>query len=155
MTTHGEVKKINGKRVATPEYRAWQLMKNRCMNQKAADYKYYGGRGIAMDPRWGQYENFLADMGRKPSSELTLDRVDGDGNYCKDNCRWATRQTQARNRKYASVKAWEIAEELGLSKMTIYHMMWEVRCKDKGDLKNFSLSPENEARIRAYMKAKP
>lgn len=151
--SHGEVKSINGKRVATPEYRAWQSMKGRCLNPTDKNYRYYGGRGIAVFPEWvASYEAFLRDVGRRPADNLTLDRIDVNKGYEPDNCRWATRETQARNRAYATVRAWEIAEALGLSVKTVYHMMWECREKDKGRLRHFTLSPENEARIRAYMK---
>lgn len=95
---HNDVKFIDGKRIATPEYRSWQMMKNRCLNPRCADYRYYGGRGVKVCRRWLKFENFLADMGRKPSPELTLDRKRVNGNYCKSNCRWATRATQSRNR---------------------------------------------------------
>jgi len=97
---HGEVKWINGKRVASPEYRAWQAVKNRVLNPKGQDYKHYGGRGVTMDPRWHEFGNFLSDMGRRPSPELTLDRIDGNLGYFKSNCRWATRKVQSGNRDY-------------------------------------------------------
>lgn len=149
---NGEVRVINGKRVATSEYRSWQAMKNRCLNQRAQDYRHYGGRGITVCERWLRFDNFLADMGRRPTPLHTLDRVDSDGPYAPKNCRWATREEQARNRAYASVKAWEVAKELGLSERTVYHMMWQVREKDKGREQHFKLSARNEARIRAYMR---
>jgi len=95
---HDDVKTINGKRVATPEYRSWQMMKNRCLNKKAGDFKYYGARGITVCDRWLKFENFLADMGRKSSPDLTLDRKNVNKGYCKNNCRWATRAHQSRNR---------------------------------------------------------
>lgn len=148
----GEIKFVGGKRIASSEYRSWQMMKNRCTNPNATDWPYYGGRGVKLADEWKTFDGFLKSMGRKPTPKHTIDRIDPEGNYEPSNCRWATRQEQSRNRKYASVRAWEIAEALGLSIQTIYHMMWEVRCKDRGDLKHFSLSPENEARIRAYMK---
>jgi len=103
MTTHHEVRQIAGKRVATAEYRAWQAMKNRCGNPRGQDYKYYGGRGISFDPKWGRYENFLRDMGRRPTARHTLERKNGDLGYCKDNCVWATRTAQARNRAYVKL----------------------------------------------------
>lgn len=152
--SHGEVKKIDGKRVPSPEYRTWQNMRNRCLNPKAGDYRYYGGRGITIAPEWHVFSGFLASMGRRPTPTHTIDRKDSDGPYSAENCHWATRETQARNRAYATVRAWEVAEELGLSMKTVYHMMWEVREKDKGNTKHFSLSPENEARIRAFMRPK-
>lgn len=152
----GEVKLVNGRRVASPEYRAWQAMKDRCTNTKSKNYPYYGGRGITVCQAWLEsFDAFLADVGRRPTPDLTLDRIDVNKGYEPGNCRWATRKEQARNRRYATVRAWEVAEALGLSVYTVYHMMWEVRRKDRGDLKHFSLSPENEARIRAYMKGNP
>lgn len=148
---HREVVYIDGKRVASPEYRSWQAMRNRCTNPRSRDWPYYGGRGVVMDPRWDRFEVFLEDMGRRPTPQHTLDRIDSDGPYDRNNCRWATRLEQARNRAYASVRAWQVAEELGVSTKTVYHMMWQVRAKDKGNLKHFKLSPEAEAKIRKYM----
>ena len=103
MTTHHEVRQINGKRVATPEYRAWQNMKNRCGNPRGQDYAYYGKRGIDFDPEWGRYKNFLRDMGRRPTPKHTLEPKNGSLGYCKDNCLWATRKTQSRNRNYVKL----------------------------------------------------
>jgi len=100
---HGEVKLINGKRVATPEYRSWQMMKNRTQNPRARDYKYYGGRGVTMDPRWNEFDEFLADMGRQPFKGATIERKDVNLGYFKGNCRWATRQDQSRNRSYCKL----------------------------------------------------
>ncbi len=94
----GEVKQVNGRRVASPEYRSWQMMKNRVLNPKAEDYAYYGGRGIKVCKSWLTFDGFLADMGRRPTPNHTLERGDPDGDYEKDNCCWATRKQQARNR---------------------------------------------------------
>jgi hypothetical protein len=79
------------------------MMTNRCRNPKADDWVYYGGRGITICLRWYVFENFLEDMGKRPSPKHTLERKDGDKSYCKDNCIWATRQTQARNRAYVKL----------------------------------------------------
>jgi hypothetical protein len=95
---HGHIQKINGKRVASPTYHSWQMMKNRCCNKRAEDYAYYGGRGIIIDPTWHYFENFLADIGVRPSLKHTLERVNNNLGYSKSNCVWESRQTQARNR---------------------------------------------------------
>jgi hypothetical protein len=80
------------------EYRAWSHLKDRCLNPRNGAYANYGGRGIRVCKRWMKYENFLADMGRRPKNR-TLDRVNNDGNYDPKNCRWATLSEQAYNRR--------------------------------------------------------
>lgn len=152
--THGETKLINGKRVATPEYRSWQSMKNRCLNPKAKDYKYYGARGITVAPEWLQYETFLFDMGRRPTDKHTLERIDVNKGYGPDNCEWETRTAQARNRNYARTMAWELAERMGVKMMTAHHYIWRVKAKDKGEVIRDKLSPKKEAIVRAFMQEK-
>ncbi len=73
-------------------------MKARCNNPNQKNYERYGGRGITYDISWENFETFLEDMGFKPDSKMELDRIDNDGNYCKENCRWATKKEQTRNR---------------------------------------------------------
>jgi hypothetical protein len=72
-------------------------MKSRCQNPKGKAIKTYGERGIKFCDRWACFENFFADMGECPPGH-ELDRVDNDGHYCKDNCRWATHAEQQRNK---------------------------------------------------------
>ena len=84
----------------TRTYRIWKSLRNRCNNTKGADYKNYGGRGIAVCSRWDDYANFLSDMGEAPE-ELTIERVNNDGNYEPDNCKWATRLEQRHNQRPA------------------------------------------------------
>jgi hypothetical protein len=146
---------VNGKRVASPEYRSWQMMKNRCLNPKARDYVYYGARGITVCKRWADsFDAFLQDMGRKPTPLHTLDRKNPDGGYNPRNCRWATREEQSRNRPYAKVKAWLLAEQLGVKRATAYHMIGQVRAKDRGDTSWFELSAERERTVRNFLKGK-
>lgn len=83
----------------TREYKTWVNMKTRCSNHKRPGYKNYGGRGITICEYWlNNYEAFLEDMGRCPNG-LQIDRINNDGNYEPENCRWVTPKQQSRNRR--------------------------------------------------------
>jgi len=82
----------------TPEYRSWAMMLSRCRDSNNPAFQYYGGRGITFDPEWENFSSFLSDMGRRPSA-TSIERVDTNGDYCKDNCRWADDSDQGQNKR--------------------------------------------------------
>ena len=85
------------RRHGTPEYKAWSAMLERCNNPKCANYPRYGARGIKVCHRWRSFDNFLADVGKRPSPTHSLDRIDNSKDYKPSNIRWATRKQQMRN----------------------------------------------------------
>ena len=142
----------NGRKQPTPEYSAWYNMKRRCYNKNQKDYPRYGGRGIFVCNRWlDSYEAFLEDMGRRPSSRHSIDRIDNDGNYTPSNCRWADITEQNRNSSRSIVKSWILADELGVTRHTASNYISEVRCKDNGNTKWFTMTAEREAHVRDFM----
>lgn len=84
----------------TPEYGIWCAMKTRCLNPNSVTYERYGGAGIEICDEWAQsFTTFLKDMGRRPSSRHSVDRIDNRLGYSPENCRWATPKMQSRNRE--------------------------------------------------------
>jgi len=94
-TRHGDARKG----AVTREYTCWQAMVKRCTKPKYAQYEDYGGRGITVCERWMKYENFLEDMGRKPTPKHSLDRSDNEGNYEPSNCTWSLPKEQRMNQR--------------------------------------------------------
>lgn len=106
--THGHARHVGDGNSAT--YVSWRSMHQRCEVSTTAGYRYYGGRGITVCPRWSSFENFLADMGPRPAG-MTLERKDSNRNYEPDNCRWATRSEQQRNTRQTKLTA-DIVREI-------------------------------------------
>jgi len=128
--THGRTKH--------PLYICWKHMLRRCYNKLDKSYPNYGGRGISVCKRWHDIENFIADMGPHCSDDVTIERIDNNGDYTPGNCIWANRKVQANNRrtthfltyngKTQSLKAW--SEELGLNLGTLWERIkvwgWDI-----------------------------
>lgn len=119
MKTHGLTR--------TSEYGTWLQIRRRVLDKTNPRYKDYGGRGIAICQRWESFNNFIEDMGKRPVG-MSLERINNDGDYSPDNCRWATPREQAMNRRSnvrltikgetRTVKEW--SELSGVSPKNIY-----------------------------------
>lgn len=110
-------------------YQIWGSMVKRCTNPKSKAYSNYGGRGITIAPEWLKFEGFWQDMEEGYSDALTIERVDNEKGYCKENCKWATAQEQCVNRRnsiYIATKEWgrlplrEAVKLAGLSYQTVH-----------------------------------
>lgn len=132
FTKHGH--KTNRK--PSPEYTSWSLMRDRCNNKNNKNYYRYGGRGISVCEQWVDFNNFYKDMGNRPVG-TTLERIDSNKNYCPENCCWATRKQQSRNRDYCktvifegkSEKLFELAERFGIDLQLVHQRLsrgWTV-----------------------------
>lgn len=120
------------------EYAIWSNIRARCRNQNNPNYAKYGARGIRVCARWeADFINFLEDMGRRPSADHSIDRIDNSGDYTPENCRWATRKEQCRNRRSSKFlvfrgeekTAAEWSEICGVSQGTLYQRLksgWSV-----------------------------
>lgn len=131
--SHGHAKR-EGK---SPTYNSWRSMNQRCNDINNPIYSYYGGRGINVCERWKIFTHFLEDMGERPKGK-SLDRINNELGYFPENCRWATRSEQARNRRDThlisyngetkSITSW--AEDLGMNRLTlrerIVDMNWDI-----------------------------
>jgi len=127
------------------EYHSWQAMKDRCLNINSNEYSYYGGRGIKVCNRWvNSFKDFYEDMGKRPSVKHTIERLNNELGYFKENCYWATKKEQANNtrqcKKVINIKTNEIyssisiaAEKININAATLYNQL-TGRSKNKTDL---------------------
>jgi hypothetical protein len=99
----------HGYNQSSPTYNSWKGARQRCFDERTKDYPRYGGRGITFDPRWNDFRAFLRDMGECPPG-YTLDRIDNDGPYSPENCRWSTPTEQQRKR--AATKLTKVLAEM-------------------------------------------
>jgi hypothetical protein len=117
-------------------YYSWSSMHTRCNNPKHRNFNTYGGKGIRADPQWNDFAIFYADMGDPPVG-MSLDRIDSNGHYSKDNCRWATHVQQANNRINNHIVTWEgksqtvsqWSKELGIRSATLHRRLrkgWDI-----------------------------
>jgi hypothetical protein len=148
------------RRTRTPLYRVWSTMIDRCHRPNTTSYPRYGARGIRVCERWRHsFENFLADMGERPSDSHSIDRIDSNGNYCPENCRWATMTEQARNTRANRIIEFdgvtlcliEWAERTGIEAGTIARRLrtgWSV-----SDALTTPARPHREYAQRAHVEA--
>lgn len=117
--------------------RCWRAMISRCVNPKDQNYIRYGGRGIKVCERWLKFDNFLNDMGYRPSGDLSIERRDNSGNYEPSNCHWATKREQSFNTRRTrwltfqsiTLPAGEWADRLGITRTRLYTRLrrgWSV-----------------------------
>ena len=129
--THGHC--VGG--TSSPTYKSWMMMRTRCNNPHYNKYSNYGGRGISVCESWEKFEAFLDDMGERPEG-MTLDRIDVDGDYTPENCRWATLSEQNRNMRHGKRllfgknqtlrSAWEANAALGVSLPAVIRRVWRL-----------------------------
>lgn len=137
-------------------YSAWAGLKDRCDNINSSSYPNYGGRGISYYKAWVHFENFADDMGPKPTPDHSIERVDNDGNYDKDNCIWATRHEQSLNRRtftnnstgYTGVK---LVKKSGRYTATMHFK--KVRYMVSGSFETIDQAGEARAKLLALLKA--
>ena len=130
----------------TPEYKAWQSMKSRCLAPGTRMYPRYGGRGITIYQPWiNSFPLFLAHVGRKPGPKYSLGRIDNDGHYDPINVRWETTTEQIRNR--VNTIPMEVLLE------ACYYLSLGIRCRDITSLTGIKSPTLSELRANTYLRS--
>lgn len=143
----------------TPEHNSWSGAKQRCYYKSHKHYNNYGGRGIKMCDRWlgpRGFLNFLEDMGEKPEpkNNYSLDRIDNNGDYCPENCRWATRNEQSMNRVFNERYGNQFSKHIGVSYDST-HRLWYAELAVNGEYHRINAYTEDEAFIlRRWLESK-
>ena len=118
----------------TTEYEIWVSLRKRVDNPRAKLYPYYGGRGITYDKSWDDFSIFLNDVGHRPSKDYSLDRIDNDKGYFKENVRWATRAEQARNKRNNIIVDGVILKDWCLARGYNYKTVWRWLAREEKTL---------------------
>ena len=138
-TKHGQNTRKRGE---TLTYQCWKAMIGRCYRPNNTSFPYYGGRGIKVCKSWWKFRNFYRDMGDKPKG-LTLERINGDGDYEPSNCKWASYQEQNQNKRNVKGYSWNKENQKWVAHIQI----------NNNQIYLGSFNKENNAK-RAYLKAK-
>jgi hypothetical protein len=140
----------------TQEYHSWIGMLSRCRDQNNSGYKDYGGRGISVCAKWTKFENFLADMGLKPSASHSIDRINNNGNYEPGNCKWSTPKEQAANQRPKTLdRRLSVKSTSGFTGVRQNHEgRWQVRVMTNGARRHLGCFDRIEDAVAAREKFK-
>ena len=127
-----------------PEYKIWAGMIKRCSNKRCVSFKNYGGRGIAVSSEWMKaFSSFYSDMGPRPGAQFSIERIDNDGPYSANNCKWATKVEQSSNTRRSvyfqgrTLKQWSV--ELGIAYATVWERFHKYGTTIKGEINAHSI----------------